>query len=94
MLLTLFTKREHKYLTEKHGNLTVPTKNAVLKANAEKTEYMCTHRKHTAGQNYNIQITNTSFNRVDNFKCFRKILTNKSACMKKLRDYLSGNAGT
>jgi hypothetical protein len=49
--------------------LVVSSKDIGLEVNAEKTKYMVMSRNQNAGQNYNINIDNKSFERVEQFKC-------------------------
>jgi hypothetical protein len=49
--------------------LVVASKEIGLEINAEKTKYMVMSRNQNAGQNYNINIDNKSFERVEQFKC-------------------------
>jgi hypothetical protein len=49
-----------------------------LEINAEKTKYMIMSRHPNSGQNYNIRITNESFQNVATFKYLGTTLTNQN----------------
>jgi hypothetical protein len=58
--------------------LVVASKEIGLEVNAEKTKYMVMSRDQNAGQNGNIQIGDTSFETVEQFKYLRTTITNQN----------------
>jgi hypothetical protein len=71
----------------------IANKETGLKLNAEKTKYRVMSRNQNAGHNYNIQIDNKSFERVEEFKYLGAILRNRSSIDEEIKSRLkSGNA--
>jgi hypothetical protein len=69
-------KRNLTYYKLKHRNFLLASKEIGLEVNAEKAKYMVMSRNHNAGHNHNIKMGNKSFERVEGFKYFKKIITN------------------
>ena len=69
---------------EKTGALAV-SKETGLEVNAHKTKYMAISRDKNAGRSHNINIDNTSFERVEQFRYLGTTVTNKTLFRKKLR---------
>jgi ribosomal protein S2 len=68
-------------------------KEVVLEVNAEKTKYMLLSRHQNAGQNYNIKISNRSFENVAQFRYLGTTVTNQNLIQKEIKRRLnSGNA--
>ena len=64
-----------------------------LVVNADKTEYMIMSRDQNAGRSHNIEIDNSSFERVEEFKYLGTALTNKNYIQEEIKNILkSGNA--
>ena len=72
--------------------LVVASKETGLKVNAETTKYMVMSRDQNTGRSHNIEIDNTSFERVEDLKYLGTILTNKNSIQKEIKSRLkSGN---
>jgi hypothetical protein len=65
--------------------LIAATKQIGLKVNADKTKYMAMFRDQNAVRNHSINIDNSSFEIVEEFKHLGTTLTNKILFRKKLR---------
>jgi hypothetical protein len=73
--------------------LSVGSKEVGLKGNADKTKYMAMPRDKDAGRSHDIKIDNTSFERVEEFKCLETTLKNKNSIRKEIKSRLkSGDA--
>jgi hypothetical protein len=73
--------------------LLIANKEIGLEVNAEKTEYMFMSRDQNAVQNGYIQIGNSSFETVEQFKYFGTNLTNQNSIHEEIKSRLkSGNA--
>jgi hypothetical protein len=73
--------------------LVIPSKETGLEVNAEKTKCIVMTRDQNAGQNINIQIGNTSFETVEQFKYLGTTLTNQNYIHGEVKRRLkSGNA--
>ena len=70
---------------EKTDALIFASKEIGLEVNADKTKYMIMSRGQNAGQSHNINIINSSFKRLVQFKYLGKTLTIKIILRKKLR---------
>ena len=69
------------------------TKEVGLVANADKTKYMVTSRDENAGRSQNIEIANSSLEKVKHFKCLVKTLSDQKYIQKGIKSRLkSGNA--
>jgi len=61
--------------------------------NSDETKYMVTSIDQNAGRNHNIKTDNSSFERVEEFKCLVTTLTNKNSIEEEMKSRLkSGNA--
>ena len=60
------------------------SKESGLEVNADKTKYMVMSRDQNAGRNHCIQIDNSSFERVEEFKYLGKTVTNQKSIQEKL----------
>ena len=61
--------------------------------NADKTKYMVMSRDQNAGRSHSMKIDNSSFERVEEFKCCGTTLTNQNSIQKEIKSRLkSGNA--
>ena len=68
--------------------LVVTSKEIGLEVNAEKSKYMVMFRDQNARQNHNIKSDNKSFERVEQFKTFGAILTNKHYIQEEIMSRL------
>jgi len=60
---------------------------------ADKTKYMVMSRDQNAGQNHNMKIDNSSFERVEEFKYLGTTSTNQNSMQEEIKSRLkSGNA--
>jgi hypothetical protein len=65
----------------------------ILEVNADETKYMVMSRDQNAGRILNIKNDNSSFERLEEFKCLGITLTNQNTIQKKIKSRLkSGNA--
>jgi len=72
--------------------LVVASKETGLEVNADRTKYMVMSRDQNAGQNQNINIDNSSFERVEEFKYLGSTLTNQNSIQEEIKIRLkSGN---
>ena len=73
--------------------LSVGSKEVGLKGNADKTKYMVMPRDQDAERSHDMKIDNSSFERVEEFKCLETTLTNKNSIQEEIKSRLkSGNA--
>jgi hypothetical protein len=73
--------------------LVVANKESSLEINAEKNKYMITSRDQNAGQNHNIKIESSSFERVEEFKYLGTTQTNRNSTHEETESRLKlGNA--
>jgi hypothetical protein len=73
--------------------LFVASKEIGLKVNADKTKYKLMSRDQTAGRRHIINIDNSSFERVKEFKYLGTTLTNQNSIQEEIKGSLkSGNA--
>ena len=78
---------------ENAGALVVASKEIGLEVNADKTVYMVMLHDENAGQSHNIEIDNSSFERVEEFRYFLTTLTNQNSIQEEIKSRLkSGNA--
>jgi len=73
------------------GAVVVASKETELEASADKIKYMVMSRDQNAGRSRKMKIDNSSFGRVEEFKCLGTTLSNQNSFRKKLT-YWSGNA--
>jgi len=72
--------------------LVVASKEIELEVNADKTKYMIMSRDQNTGRNHNIKTDNSSFERVEEFKCLGTNLTNQNSIEEQIKRSLnSGN---
>ena len=60
-------------LKENAGTLVAATRENGLEVCADKTQYMVMSREQRAGRNHSARINNSTFDRVEEFKCLGKI---------------------
>ena len=73
--------------------LVIAAKEIGLEVNADKTKYMVMSRDQNAGRTHSMKITNSSFERVDEFKYLGTTLTNQNSIQEEIKSRLkSGNA--
>ena len=65
--------------------LVVASKMIGLKVNADKTKYMFMSENQNAGRSQNVKIHNSSFERVEEFKCLGTTLTNQNSIQKETK---------
>jgi len=74
--------------------LLVGSKEMGLEVNADKTKYMVMSRDQTAGRSHNIKTDNSSFERVEEFKCLGTTLPDQNSIQEEIKSRLkSRNAG-
>jgi hypothetical protein len=79
-------------MMEKAEALRVASKEIGLEVNADVTKYMVMSRDQTAGQS-SMEIDNSSFERVEDFKYLGTTRTNKNSLQEEIKSRLkSGNA--
>ena len=62
-------------IKKKAEDLVVASKETGLEVNADKTEYMVKSEDQDAGRSHDINIGNSSFGRVEEFKCLETAVT-------------------
>jgi len=73
--------------------LVVASKESGLEVNVDKTKYMVMSRDQKAGRSQSMNIGNSSFERVEEFKYLGTTLTNKYSIQEEIKSRLkSGNA--
>ena len=73
--------------------LVFATKEIGLEVNADKTKYMIMSRDQNVGRSHSIKIDNSSIERVEEFKYFGTMLTNKNSIREEIKSRLKlGNA--
>jgi len=73
--------------------LVVASKEIGLEVNADKTKHMVLSRDQNAGQSHSMEIDNSSFERVEEFKYLGTTLTNQNSIQDEIKNRLkSGNA--
>jgi hypothetical protein len=73
--------------------LVVASKGIGLEVNADKTKYMFMSRDQNAGRSHNINIDNSSFERVEEFKYLGTTLTDRNSIQEEMKSSLKlGNA--
>ena len=65
--------------------LAVATKETGLEVNDDKTKYMVMCWDQNVGRSHNTKIENSSFERVEEFKYFQRILTNQSSIQEEIK---------
>ena len=74
-------------------SLVFANKETGLEVSADKTKYMVMSRDQNSGRSHNIKIDNSSFERVEQFKCLGTTLTNQASIQEEIKSRLkSGNA--
>ena len=68
--------------------LVVASKECGLEVNADKTKYMVISRDQNAGQSHSTKTDNSSFERVEEFKCFEIILTHQNFIQEGIKSRL------
>jgi hypothetical protein len=68
--------------------LVVASKETELEVNADKTTYMFMRREKNAGRSYNIEINNSSFERVEEFKYLGTTLINQNSVQGEIKKRL------
>jgi len=80
-------------IKKKSEALVVASKETGLEVSAEKAKYMAMSRDQNAGQSHIIKIDNSTFERVDQFKCLGATLTYHNSIQEEIKSRLkSGNA--
>ena len=80
-------------LKENAEALVAATREIGLEVSADKTKYMVMSRDQNAGRNHSVRIDNSTFERVEEFKCLGTTLTNQNSILKEIKSRLrSGNA--
>jgi len=73
--------------------LVAATREIGLEVSADKTKYMVMSRDQSAGQNHSVRIDNSTFERVEVFKCLGTTLTIQNSIREEIKSRLrSGNA--
>ena len=80
-------------LKENAEALVAATREIGLEVSADKTKYMIMSRDQNAEQNHSVRIENSTFERVEEFKCLGKTLTIQNSIREEIKNRLrSGNA--
>ena len=80
-------------INENAEDLIVASKEIGLEVNADKTKYMFMSRDQNAGRSQNMNIDNTSFERVEKFKYLGTTLINQNSIQEEIKSrWKSGNA--
>jgi hypothetical protein len=73
--------------------LVAANKEIGLEVNTDKIKYMVMSRDQNAGRNHSIKTDNSSFERVEEFRCLGTTLTNQNSIQEEVKSRLkSGNA--
>jgi len=84
-MLMLVTYRAEEHLLKKNREASiVSSKEKGLEVNADKTKYMIISRDQNAGQSQNINIDNSTFERVEEFKYLGTNLTNQNSLQEEI----------
>ena len=79
-------------IKEKAEVLVVASKEIGLEINADNTKYTVMSREQDAGRSHSIKTDNSSFQRVEEFKCLGTTLTNQNSIQDEIKSRLkSGN---
>ena len=65
--------------------MVVATKATGLDVNADRTVYVVMSRDQNAGRGHNIEIDNSSFDRVEEFKYLATTLTNQNSIQEEIK---------
>jgi hypothetical protein len=85
--------RDNKNTTKKNTKaLTDDSKVVGLEVNTEKTNYMLTSRHHSAGQNRDIKIANTSYENVVKFKYLGMTETNQNLIHEEINSIFNSDS--
>ena len=79
-------------IKENTDALLVSSKVIGLEVNSDKTKYTVMSLNRNAEQSHDIQIAKSSFERVEEFKYFRKAITNQNSSQEEIKRLKSGNA--
>jgi len=72
--------------------LVVDSKETGLEVNADRTKYMVMSREQNAGRSHNIKPDNSSFERMEEFKCFGTTLTNQNSIQEEMKSRLKSRS--
>jgi len=75
----------HRFIKENAETLLVASKETGLEVNSDKTKYMVMSRDHNAGRSHSMKIVNSSFERVEEFKCLGTTLTNQNSIQEEIK---------
>ena len=81
-------------MSDPHADaLVVASKEIGLEVNANKTKYVVMSGDQNAGRSHSIKVYNSSFERMEEFKCLGTTLTNQNSVQEEIKSRLtSGNA--
>jgi len=65
-------------------SLIVTSKEIGIEGNADKTKYMVMSRDQNAGRSHSVSIDNSTFERVEEFKCLGTTLTNQNSIAEEI----------
>ena len=68
--------------------LVAATRDIGLEVSADKTKYMVMSRDQNAGRNHSVRIDNSTFERVEEFKCLGTTLTNQNSIQEEIQSRL------
>ena len=68
--------------------LVAATREIGLEVSADKTKYMVMSRDQNAGQIYSVRIDNSTFERLEEFKCLGTTLTNQNSFAEEIKSRL------
>jgi hypothetical protein len=75
-------------IKENTDTLLVGEKETGLEVSADKTKYMVMSRVQNAGRSHNIKINNSSFERVEEFKCLGNPLITQNSIREEIKNRL------
>src|SRR5215813_3735928 len=93
MLMMLIYWEEAYILYRKMQKLVAATNEIGLEVNADKTKYMIMSRDQNTGRGHNMEIDNSSIERVEEFKYLGTTLTNQNSIQEEIKSRVKlGNA--
>ena len=92
-MMLIYWEEAYVLLKENAEALVAATREIGLEVSSEKTKYMVMCRDQNAGRIHSVRMDNSTFKRVEEFKCLGTTLTNQNAIQEEIKSRLrSGNA--